>query len=252
MFDSAKKSVHQAQDRIIAYWSRYASEYEAHQRRRLQKPGELQAWEQVWAAALPKTSSKVLDLGTGTGHVAMVLSGLGHEVTGIDLSTGMLDEARSKARGVGNPPLFLQADAADPPFEPETFDVLTARFVLWTIRNPQEVLHRWLKLLRPGGRLVVVDGLWFPDGLLTSAHAATDDQQRSRDFHAAYEAVLPELTLAESRDISTFSDVIGEVGFVNVGVHELPEIMELDRRHGVAPNHAVQMCYRINASRPLE
>ena len=240
------------QERINQYWSTYAKEYEAHQHRRMQEPGELQAWERVWSAVLPKPPAKVLDLGTGTGHAALVVAGLGHDVTGVDLSAGMLAEARRKARLVDNPPRFLEADATSPPFNSGEFDALTARFVLWTIRKPAEVLRRWYDLLHPGGKLVVVDGLWFPDGLLASPHAATIDNQRGRDFRDAYSDAVADLKLAESAEISPFAQAIEAAGFTKVRVDELPEIMELDRRNGVAPNHAVQMCYRISATRPKD
>ena len=44
-------------------------------------------------------------------------------------------------------------------------DAVTARYVLWTMREPDAALRAWRELLRPGGTLVIVDGLWFPDGL---------------------------------------------------------------------------------------
>lgn len=231
---------------IDSYWSTYASEYDSHQRRRLAEEGEVDAWERVWAHTLPAAPCDVLDVGTGTGHAALILAGLGHRVTGVDSSEGMLREARIKAQRVTNAPTFVRADASELPFARHAFDAITARFALWTIRDPEGVLAHWRTVLRPGGRLVVVDALWFPQGLLNDP-AASDRDTRSRAFHDAYAGAVEDLPLARATDIGAYARVIAEAGFSDVVVDELPEIMERDRRHGVAPKHAVQMNYRITA-----
>jgi SAM-dependent methyltransferase len=47
-----------------------------------------------------------------------------------------------------------------PPFAPSSFDVVLARHVLWAFSQPDRVLARWVGLLRPQGRLVLVEGRW--------------------------------------------------------------------------------------------
>ena len=44
--------------------------------------------------------------------------------------------------------------------EDRTFDVVLCRHVLWALDDPAQVLLRWRRLLRPGGRLVLVEGRW--------------------------------------------------------------------------------------------
>src|SRR5699024_6087406 len=51
-------------------------------------------------------------------------------------------------------------DASDPPFEPASVDVVLARHILWTLPHPSAALRRWAGLLRPGGRLVLIEGRW--------------------------------------------------------------------------------------------
>ena len=52
-------------------------------------------------------------------------------------------------------------DASNPPAEAGTsFDVILSRHLLWTLPDPQEALRRWIGLLRPGGRLVLIEGRW--------------------------------------------------------------------------------------------
>jgi SAM-dependent methyltransferase len=54
-------------------------------------------------------------------------------------------------------------DAVVPDFAPASFDALTNRHLLWTLREPAAAMANWRALLRPGGRLVAVDGFWFTD-----------------------------------------------------------------------------------------
>jgi len=52
-------------------------------------------------------------------------------------------------------------DAADPDLAPGGFDVVFARHVVWALPDPVKALRNWVDLLSPGGRLVLVEGVWF-------------------------------------------------------------------------------------------
>ena len=143
------------------YWTRYAAEYDEHQMSRLAHPEERETWSRVWADVLPAGPSTILDVGTGSGNVALLLAGAGHEVTGIDLAEGMLERARGKCAGHPHPPTFVTGDAVDPPCAPGSFDAIVSRYLLWTLRDAPTALRRWHELLRPGGVLVAVDAPWF-------------------------------------------------------------------------------------------
>lgn len=265
-----------AQQSLNEYWSRWAPEYEAHQRQRLEQDGEAQAWKRVWAEALPQQPTRVLDAGTGSGHAALLIAELGHHVTGIDLAEGMLAQARRKTvgtetAGTGSPE-FLLGDATAPDFADGSFGAITARYVLWTLRQPEVALANWRRLLRPGGKLVVVDALWFPNGIdghgldshgpeatehptPDSAQDSTtqkshDDDARSAHFRSAYAQATAELPVAEAASIQPFAQLIADAGFTDVEVDELPEIYALDQNRGVAAGHKLQMQYRITATAP--
>src|SRR5690606_25718557 len=104
------------------YWTRWAAEYDEHQLSRLSLPGEREAWSRAFGVSLPAGTREVLDLGTGSGNVALLLAADGYDVTGIDLSPGMLAQARAKLAGHPHPPTFLEADAANPPFAQASLD----------------------------------------------------------------------------------------------------------------------------------
>jgi len=84
----------------------------------------------------------------------------GHRVTGIDSSGAMLDLARAKLDAVGLPMPFLLMDASRPDFAAASFDIVISRHVLWMFEDYPAVLDRWLALLPPGGRLLLIEGFW--------------------------------------------------------------------------------------------
>lgn len=124
----------------------------------LREPAIREAWAARLREWLPRRACDVLDLGCGTGSLSLLATEQGHRVTGIDASTAMVALARAKL--AGRPAVFLVGDAAAPPVGEERFDVILVRHVLWTLPDPGRVLRRWCGLLRPGGRLVLVEGVW--------------------------------------------------------------------------------------------
>ncbi|XVU22621.1 methyltransferase domain-containing protein [Actinoplanes sp. CA-054009] len=223
-----------AQDRINDYWTGRAPAYDAYQQRPSRLAADNEAWSAIWASVLPPTAADVLDVGTGSGQVARIVAGLGHRVTGIDLSPGMLDEARKH----GGPATFRPGDAVDPPFAPASFDAVIGRYVMWTLRSPETAVANWIRLLRPGGTVAMVDSTWFPDGL----------DQSSETFAGLYdESVRAVLPLAASRTIDDTAAVLTRAGLADVTVVPLTTIYELDQRHGVAENHELQMQFLITA-----
>jgi ubiquinone/menaquinone biosynthesis C-methylase UbiE len=237
------------QQSITSYWSDHGPDYDAHPTSRLHMGGAAQRWQRVWASALPLAPADVLDVGTGTGQVAVHLWQLGHRVTGVDLADGMLDLARAKAAELDDPPVLRVGDAVNPPFPAASFDAVTARYLLWTLREPVQALRNWWKLLRPGGRLAVVDGLWFANGIDTSR-----DTPDEAVFRSAYQPhVVQALTLAESADPQAFAAAVRDAGFDDVRIRDLPEIqaaeLELARDPAVGDRVDVRMQFLVTARR---
>ncbi|MFE9609177.1 class I SAM-dependent methyltransferase [Streptomyces sp. NPDC006012] len=140
----------------------------------LRAPEVRAAWAAGLRSWLPGRPADVLDLGCGTGSLALLAAEQGHRVTGVDLSPAMVERARAKT--AGRDVVFLLGDAAAPPVGERRFDVVLVRHVLWTLPEPARVLRHWAGLLRPGkGRLVLVEGVWgtsspvgIPAGRLTA------------------------------------------------------------------------------------
>jgi SAM-dependent methyltransferase len=139
-------------------WDAEAAGFDDEPDHGLRDPVVRAAWAARLAAWLPGRPGEVLDLGCGTGSLSLLASEAGHRVTGVDLSPAMI--ARARAKLVGRDATFLTGDAAAPPVGERRFDVVLARHVLWILPDPVRVLRRWRGLLRPGGRMVLVEGVW--------------------------------------------------------------------------------------------
>ncbi|WP_461056639.1 class I SAM-dependent methyltransferase [Streptomyces pseudoechinosporeus] len=124
----------------------------------LRDPAVREAWAARLRGWLPRGPSDVLDLGCGTGSLSLLASEQRHRVTGVDLSPRMVDLARAKL--AGRDAVFLVGDAVAPPVGEQRFDVVLVRHVLWALPDPERVLRHWRGLLRPGGRLVLIEGVW--------------------------------------------------------------------------------------------
>jgi ubiquinone/menaquinone biosynthesis C-methylase UbiE len=129
--------------------------------------------EAIVQAARLGPGMQVLDLACGTGDPALALAPRvvpGGHVTATDLSEGMLETATANARreGLGNIS-FSQADAEELPFDDARFDVVTSRIGAMYFVNIQRALGEMLRVLRPGGRVVLT--AWGP--LDQNVYAAT-------------------------------------------------------------------------------
>ena len=89
-----------------------------------------------------------------------------YEAVGVDLAERMLAIARAKAANLPHPPAFLVGDAVAPPVARGSMDGIVSRHLLWTLPAPSRALTSWWRLPRPGGRLVVIDGLWSAGGII--------------------------------------------------------------------------------------
>ncbi|MHC0430525.1 methyltransferase domain-containing protein [Streptomyces sp. O3] len=165
-------------------WDDEAATFDGEPDHGLRDAGVRDAWAARLRGWLPREASDVLDLGCGTGSMSLLAVRQGHRVTGVDRSPRMADRARAKLAGTGAE--VLVGDAGRPPVEGRRFDVVLVRHVLWQLPDPDAALRRWAALLRPGGRLVLVEGVWgtvspvgIPAARLTEALGRLTDRVHS-------------------------------------------------------------------------
>ena len=134
------------------------------------------AWRDLLLGVLPPSPADVVDLGCGTGSLAVLLAEHGYAVDALDFSPAMVARASAKVAGAAAPVRDLvtvrQGDAADPGLAPASVDVVLCRHVLWALPDPAHAVRRWAAALRPGGRLVLVEGDWSTGAGLTAARCA--------------------------------------------------------------------------------
>lgn len=122
-------------------------------------------WRRRAAAATDlRAGGSALDVACGTGALTRELARLVGEhgrVVGMDFSPGMLDRARRRAGG----PEWIQGDAMDLPFLDASFDAATIAFGLRNLADPGRGLVEMARVVRTGGRLVVLEFLRPPDDL---------------------------------------------------------------------------------------
>lgn len=150
-------------------WDQHAATFDEEADHGLRDPEVRRAWTVLLVSLLPAAPARVVDLGCGTGSLTVLLSAAGHDVHGLDMSRPMLDYAVAKSDRARSTASFVQADASRPPFAPSSFDVVLARHLLWALPDPGDVLQRWSDLLKPEGRLILVEGQWSTGEGMTAA-----------------------------------------------------------------------------------
>lgn len=134
---------------------------------RLMTGGQDMRWRRfvIQQARLPK-GGKLLDLATGTGDIAFEARRVtpDSQVIGADFSLGMMVVGKQLPQG--HQIEWLGADALWLPFEDNTFDAVTSGYLVRNVIDIPRTLHEQLRILKPGGRIVILDSSPPPPSLV--------------------------------------------------------------------------------------
>jgi ubiquinone/menaquinone biosynthesis C-methylase UbiE len=204
---------------VAAHWGRRAAHFDEDFGHSIRTAAERTAWDRIFDLVLPQRSAlDVLDAGCGTGFLSLELASRGHRVTGIDFAPAMLAEARRKAEQQGAAIRFEEADAEQLPFASGSFDLVFSRHVLWTLPHPEMAIDEWIRVLRQGGRLAVIDGQFDPN---FSVHQ--NENARTSNEYAAIGDRLPFLGGRPREEIEA---LLRAHGLVNVGSDPVLDLVE--------------------------
>ena len=160
-------------------------------------------------------STRVLDLGSGSGVFSAAAAATGAQVTGIDFSPEMVARASADHPGVR----FLVGDAEEPAIEDAAADAIMAGFLLQHLAMPEAALRAWHRLLATGGRLGLCNWVFEP-------RPTPSPQTVFREALAAA-GVVPAVALPTGPDLTRYDsparmrDLLEQAGFVGVEHEEL-------------------------------
>ena len=140
-------------EKIRAFWDNPRQDYDAGHG--VNDPAEKEMWRKGMAQLLgPDKNLKILDIGTGTGFLALLLAEMGYNVTGVDWAMAKIQKAKDKAAASKIYVNFEVQDAETLSFPDDTFDAVVSRHVIWTLADPLTAARDWTRVLRKGGKVI--------------------------------------------------------------------------------------------------
>ena len=116
--------------------------------------------------AAERIGGRILEVGVGTG-LSLPSYGRGSRLVGIDISEPMLDKARLRVarEGLDHVESIVVMDAEQLDYPDASFDVVVAQYVVTAIPNPERALDEFVRVVRPGGEIVLTSRIGAESGL---------------------------------------------------------------------------------------
>ncbi len=141
-------------------------------------------------------SIRVLDIGTGPGFFAILLAEQGFDVTAVDFSPAMLEEAKQNAGALAEIIDFREMNAEALELAADSFDVTVSRNLTWNLPHPEAAYSEWARVLKADGLLLNFDSNWY--------HYLFDDSKREQfeaDRASSAELGLGDQNVGENFDV---------------------------------------------------
>ena len=108
--------------------------------------------------------ARVLDVACGSGNLAVPLARKGADVTGVDIATNLLEQARQRAKSEGVSIQFDEGDAEQLPYADASFDAVVTMFGAMFAPRPELVASESIRVCKPAGRIAMAN--WTPGGFI--------------------------------------------------------------------------------------
>ncbi len=109
----------------------------------------------------PPEEIRILEVGTGPGFFAIILAEAGYQITAVDYTPAMLNQAKANAGILAEKITFLEMDAEALKFPDHYFNIVVSRNLTWNLPNPEQAYREWLRVLAPEGLLLNFDANWY-------------------------------------------------------------------------------------------
>ena len=146
---------------VRRHWDDRAETFDEQPEHGIHSDAQRARWLAVLEQWTPDEPRRALDVGCGTGVLALLLAELGHDVVGFDAAHAMVQQARRKTgdRAVE----VALGDATRLGVADDAVGIAVERHLLWTLPDPGAALAEWRRVVAPGGRIVCFEGQWDHD-----------------------------------------------------------------------------------------
>ena len=176
----------------ITYWTRRAPSYSDVNQEEL-GGSQHSVWSRVIDQRIQshfgnrsRDQIRLLDVGTGPGFFAIILAELGYQVTAVDYTEAMLNQARKNAGPLASIIDFRRMDAEQLTFPDGAFDVIVSRNLTWNLPSPAKAYSQWTRVLKENGLLLNFDANWYRYLFNAQANALhLEDRKNVREHNAA-------------------------------------------------------------------
>ncbi|TKT76146.1 class I SAM-dependent methyltransferase [Aquamicrobium sp. LC103] len=254
-------------DEIKTYWSARAATFDLSPGHEIFSETEREAWRRLVLKHLGEGQGRdALDLASGTGVFSHLMDDLGYRVTGLDWAEPMLERAKAKARQRERLISFRLGDAENTMENDNAYDVIVNRHLVWTLVDPKAAFAEWLRVLKPGGRLLIIDGDFVNVGLAERLLKRLADRLqrlgllKPDPLHApaelmeTHKSIVSRVYFSDGARAEAVAAMLRETGFERVAVDtDLRAIHRAQAKHwnllkGLA--RGVQHRYAISAEKP--
>ena len=234
---------------VRAYWEKEAVGFDQEFGHGLRNDQHKEIWLNILRRNIPPHKPlRILDIGCGTGFLALLLSELGHTVTGLDFASQMLAVAGEKVRTMNLQIDYHQGDAENPPFPPNSFDHIICRHLIWTLPHPNRAIASWKELLAPEGAVTLIEGHWRGHGVRAKARRCfaavvqiLEQRRLPKAWEKSYVRNRDDLPLFGGRPAGVLANLLVAAGFSDVRKDDLVDLLENE-------NQSAPLSFRIRHS----
>jgi ubiquinone/menaquinone biosynthesis C-methylase UbiE len=223
---NSMNSNYSIRDEIRDFWSERAATFDESVGHEIFSEEERKGWQRLIRKHLGDgTGRAALDLACGTAVISHLMNDVGFKVTGLDWSDAMLSQARAKAAKRGTDIRFVAGDAENTMEPKNSYDVITNRHLVWTLVDPPAAFAEWFSVLKPGGKLLILDGnmgkeTWVK-GLQKFWSRITGKpapSHMSPAMAARHQNIRSRVYFSDAMPAEAVVDLLTKAGFVNIVV----------------------------------